>query len=197
MLIKTFRKCSSVLKESLSKCEDGRISNESRMRTVGISGYRGAPNLSKLNFLNQDCIYLLKNWLLIYFSEVEAARNAICRNYIREFLEFNTFLSSGMIYLAILLGEELLSTLFKGLHELLDGLNILQKHAGQWKFQFLASAQFSAQLSPTLNAEESGSIMMLPETTHQISQRVIAGLQDYGSWGGRHGFNMMESIENL
>lgn len=50
-----------------------------------------------------DDTYLVKNGLPAYLLELKAAKIAFCRKCIRKYLESNTYLSLGMLKLAILL----------------------------------------------------------------------------------------------
>lgn len=45
---------------------------------AGISLLIVGPNLSKLNYVNEDNTYVVKNWILINDSEIEADGKAIC-----------------------------------------------------------------------------------------------------------------------
>lgn len=101
----------------------------------------------------------------------------ICENGIRESLESNTLLSPSMKQLAIWLDDEVLNTLCKFLCELFDGLQMQRNDALHCKLQFTASAYCCGYLPPLLSNGKLESTIVLLETAHGISQRLVTSRQ--------------------
>lgn len=90
--------------------------------------------------------------------------------------ETNAIISGNVKRLANSVGEEALITLNNVLIEVFDGLQM--HHTKEWngKLQILASAHCSGYQQRAPSDSQEGEKIMLPETLHQIAERVGASM---------------------